>query len=142
MKNPSGFSAMQTSSVCAAHEDFCHAAADNRRTSAALSGLWFFREIREIRSQHQPTIPSEWLVWTESSVEWKSSLIFATDFADFADEDQRTHCDSAAKIHCSQILIEDLDPVVVAIADEQAPHESITNACGDGNRQTLAGLAP
>jgi hypothetical protein len=48
--------------------------------------FWFLREIREIRSQHQPTIPLEWLVCKASSVERKSSFVFlAADFADFAD---------------------------------------------------------
>jgi hypothetical protein len=53
----------------------CHAAA-KRHTSAALCSLWFLCEIREIRSEHQPTIPSEWLVCEENSVERKPAFVF------------------------------------------------------------------
>jgi hypothetical protein len=55
---------------------------------------------------------------------------------DFADEDQRTQtAESAAKIHYSQILIDDLGPVLPAIAHGQAARESIAGACHGRNRQ-------
>ena len=75
------------------------------------SAVWFLREIREIRSQHQPTIPSEWLGSQASSIEGTESFFAATDFANFADETRELRTpESAAKDHYSQLLIQEPPP--------------------------------
>jgi len=48
------------------------------------------RQIREIRSQTQKAVPSEWLVCKANSVETERMFfLLAADFADFADETRK-----------------------------------------------------
>jgi len=83
---------------------------------------------KSVKSAAKPrkTVLSEWLVCRANFCRnGKNLLLLAADFTDVADEDQRTQtAESAVTNHYSQILIEDRDPVVAAIATSRRPHES------------------